>query len=178
MTASNTLYKYRSAGRLPWELEFPGLLRIVYFQFQTVEEADSLAEYLSSLYPVERQNLTKLGLNEIFINAIEHGNLGITAAEKINLKKTNLWHEEFKQRFAHPVNSLKTVWIVVEVTPSYIRTRIKDEGQGFDWQSFDTLYASSMERGGRGLLLAKELCFDKIEFSAKGNEVCCISYLN
>ena len=168
---------FRALSSLP-ELDFPQMLKTYRFSFKTLEEAARLAEYLSSFYPAPSQKRVELGLNELFINAIEHGNLGINHSLKSQLKAANLWEEEILQRLNHPVNQHKEVNVSLDITPDYLSLKITDQGQGFDWREFNQSHQQSPTAlHGRGLMMCKELCFDQIEFSEKGNEVSCIVYL-
>lgn len=160
------------------ELNFQSLLQSFHFSFQTPEEAKALAAYLSRFYPASNRNLTELGLNEIFFNAIEHGNLNITFQEKSILKKTKKWEKEFELRLKDNLNKNKNVRVYFEVTPSYLCIQIQDEGEGLNHDQLENSNSlNPTSPHGKGLLLAKELSFDRIEVSDKGNVVVCWVYL-
>ncbi|MBS0288326.1 MAG: ATP-binding protein [Proteobacteria bacterium] len=159
------------------ELFFPHLLQTYSFSFKTLEEAADLAAYLSSFYPQSRQHRVELGLIELFLNAIEHGNLGIDYGLKSQLKKNNCWEKEIKHRLTLPAHQDKMVSVCLDINPAYILLTIKDCGVGFNWREFNDRHPSSTtELHGRGITMAKELCFDKLSFSEKGNEVSCTVY--
>jgi hypothetical protein len=49
---------------------------------------------------------------------------------------------------------------------------VKDEGPGFDWRAFLELDPQrAFEPNGRGIALARQLCFRDMEFLGSGNEV-------
>jgi hypothetical protein len=50
-----------------------------------------------------------MGLSELIINGIEHGNLGISYAEKSRLKQEDGWTEEIARRLALEENADKRV---------------------------------------------------------------------
>ncbi len=177
-TLTNPWDKPENALITPTELKFPHLLQSYHFSFKTLEEAAMLAEYLSSLYPAHRQKIIELGLNELFLNAIEHGNLGINASFKSHLKAINSWEKEIIHRLNHEFNQHKDVSVNLEITPDYLSLKITDQGDGFDWRAFiESHQHSPTALHGRGLLMCKELCFDEMTFSEKGNEVICTVYI-
>ena len=57
-----------------------GLLEKARFRFRTLEDARTLAFLIANCFP--EPQVAVYGLNELLINAVEHGNLGITFAEK------------------------------------------------------------------------------------------------
>lgn len=79
------------------------LLQRAVFSFRTLQEAKDLALLLSdaSLNP-ER---TVSGYSELLINAVEHGNLGITYAEKSKLLSEDRWAEEVESRLLSPLHA-------------------------------------------------------------------------
>ncbi len=159
-------------------LDIHHLFQIFSFSFQSLEEASSLAEHITSFYPLAYQNLIALGINELFLNAIEHGNLGIDYEFKTRLKASNAWEVEIAKRLKEPHNQYKSVHVCMEINPEYIMLRISDQGDGFNWREYDTSNPQNTKRHGRGLIMAQEICFDKLEFSEKGNEVSCLTYLD
>lgn len=158
-------------------LDFPNILQFHTFTFKSFEEADQLSCTIALFYPENNRNNIKLGLNEIFFNAIEHGNLEITFEEKAKLKESNQWHEEIQNRLRAPFYQNKNVVAQLEITPSFICLQVHDEGDGFDWNQYIGPCQISNAHHGRGLILAQELSFDKIEFSPKGNVVRCFTYI-
>ena len=70
-----------------------GLMKHGTFQFRTLEEANILATFIAQCCPVPTS--ASLGLSELMVNAIEHGNLGITYAEKSSLVKGGTWQNRW-----------------------------------------------------------------------------------
>ena len=58
----------------------PGAMNSASFRFQTLEQAEALSSFLAKAFPQPEKII--LGLSELMVNAVEHGNLGITYAEK------------------------------------------------------------------------------------------------
>jgi CheY-like chemotaxis protein len=113
-----------------------------------------------------------LGLYEIIINAIEHGNLAITFEEKCHAIESNTYEKLIKERLANPVYSSRAVTIDYRMVPGELHFVVKDEGSGFDWRNPPCLDPSSslLSPCGRGLLLAR-IYLDRLEFNEKGNKV-------
>ncbi len=146
------------------------------FEFQTFEESAVIAERLSNLYPFPIN--ARLGLTEIFYNAIEHGNLGIKCEEKTALQAENRWVNEIQRRLNLPENRHKKVHVQFDMNDERIITTVKDEGVGFDWQSYENERAPEHRSNGRGIFLAKQIGFDELNYHEPGNRVDCINYLS
>lgn len=140
------------------------------FVIRTLQEAQNLAALLAKLcYDPEKRGL---GFLEILLNAIEHGNLGISYKKKSALLAEGMWREEVNHRLALPKNKGKVVEIHVEPHPSGMSFLIKDQGEGFDWEhylKFDPRRITHTH--GRGIAMAKHISFDRLEYRGCGNEV-------
>ncbi|MGJ8670457.1 MAG: response regulator [Oceanococcus sp.] len=137
------------------------------FLFRTIDEAMQLARGLSNLYPDPKRVVT--GLSELMINAVEHGNLGISYAEKSRLIEQERWKEEINRRLALKEYSHRQARVEIEVTQGHIEARICDEGEGFDWAKYiEPDPERMMDAHGRGILIAKGMSFDNLEYSATG----------
>ena len=137
------------------------------FRFRTIEDAMSLARGLSRLFPDSAKIVT--GLSELMINAVEHGNLGISYAEKSQLLLDHRWKEEINLRLASEEYSDKRARIDVDVAEHYVEARISDEGKGFDWPKYlDPDPERMLDDHGRGILIAKGMSFDSLEYSKSG----------
>lgn len=158
------------------DIHFPHFIQSHHYTFKTPQEASEVAKTIASICNINHKNI-ELGLNELFLNAIEHGNLCISAQEKMYLKQNNIWQSEVDNRLNHPLHQSKQVEVVAELTPTHILITVTDEGEGFNWRELDqTITSASRAYHGRGLLVARELCFDKLEFSEKGNQVAGLVY--
>ena len=140
------------------------------FQFQTIGEAQQLAMILSSICPNPQKVM--IGLVELMINAIEHGNLGITYEEKTDLLDSNLWSVEVNRRIRLKENKNKYAVVTYQKKDDYIEFDIQDQGNGFAWKNY--LESSSQRAShthGRGIWMAKTLSFDSLEYIDPGNRV-------
>jgi len=143
------------------------------FRYHHLKEASALAEFLGQSCPNPRAAI--MGLCEILVNAIEHGNLGITYDEKSALQKEDEWMTEIERRMNLPENSHKYVDVEFKRTESEIRITVIDQGKGFDWHCFEELNPEGKTaKHGRGIVVAKNLAFKYLEYAGKGNEVTCV----
>jgi DNA-binding response OmpR family regulator len=145
------------------------------FRFKNLDQAKKLGYYIANSFP--KPERVVYGLLEILINAIEHGNLGITYAEKGQLLMEDKLLEEINRRENLPQNIGKTAEILLERNKDYVRVVVKDQGQGFNWKDYMEVDPSRVTApNGRGILIAKSLSFDKIMYMGNGNEVHCTCY--
>lgn len=118
----------------------------------------------------------KVGIEEMIINAIEHGNLGITFAMKNDAIKKGKWGNLLQSRLEEGENHEKKIFVESELKPSSFLIKIRDEGEGFDWQSLPQLTAEALlSYNGRGIFLTK-IYYDDVLYSQTGNEVTLIKY--
>ncbi|MBF0436880.1 MAG: response regulator [Magnetococcales bacterium] len=140
------------------------------FIFRTLEEAFALAVFLANTCPYPEK--VGIGLRELFINAIEHGNLGITYEEKSSLCENNQIIHEIERRLVLKENLSKHVTVQYHRSRDEIIFHIIDQGLGFDWKhylEFDPSRAFDIH--GRGIALAVKTSFDRVEYKGMGNEV-------
>lgn len=154
----------------PEQTNFVNMLLRSEFQLRTLLEARTLAYTLSSYYPQPKRAF--LGLSELLINAVEHGNLGIGYQTKSRLLQEDGWEAEIERRLTLPEHAGKKVEVQLERSPHEIRLTISDCGAGFD----SSLYLEiSPERAfdlnGRGIAMSRMICFDTLEYIGKGNRL-------
>ena len=145
-------------------------LESCHFRIRTVRDAYVLSESLSKIHPgLER---TAIGLLELMVNGIEHGNLGITYAEKGQLILEERLQEELERRLALPENQAKFVDVRCERLPDQFRFTIRDQGSGFAWERYLEIDLDrAFDPHGRGIAMARKLSFDNLEFQGNGNTV-------
>jgi CheY-like chemotaxis protein len=154
-----------------------GLMEESVFRFRTLEEAKTLAFYIANCFP-EPESVV-FGLNELLINAIEHGNLGITYAEKTKFVLSGSWAEEVERRLKAPENEMKVARLTFRATKDQISVTIKDEGKGFDWKKYVELSPDrATDPHGRGIAASRLMSFHSLEYLGNGNEVMCKVYLH
>ncbi len=174
--------KLRLGEHLNGTIHAFSLLEQGQFKLKTLSEAHAVSALLASLYP-EKTDLT-LGLSELLVNGIEHGNLEITFDEKGELLSAGNWHAEIDRRLKLKKYSSKEVTIEFKRLKDRIEFFISDEGNGFDTAPFlkPDSKTSFEDNGvicfhGRGIKLARQICFDKLEYFGTGSEVKATLYL-
>ncbi len=141
------------------------------FNFKSLEEGRSLATLLANACPDSERVV--LGLTELIINAVEHGNLGITYKEKSILNAEGGWESEVVKRLASSAHKDKTVTVEFTRNDSEISFLIIDQGKGFDWQEFMKISPDrAFDSHGRGIALANSISFKNVEYLDNGNKVC------
>ena len=146
------------------------MLRYGEFQFRTLAEAKRLTALLSSVCPQPEK--VAMGLSELLINAVEHGNLGITYKEKTKLIQDNAWEGELNQRLALPQYASRRASVMLTRDNNEIRFVVADQGDGFDWKPFMEFSPDrAFDPHGRGISMARMLSFDNIEYQGNGNTV-------
>ena len=140
------------------------------FELKTIEEAQNIALLLGGLFP--KPETATLGLYELILNAVEHGNLGVGFETKGQLVAASTWESEIARRAALPENAAKKATVVYTHSDSKIHVTITDEGTGFDWRPYLEIEPSRATQGnGRGIAKANLLCFDTITYQNGGNTV-------
>lgn len=144
------------------------------FKFQTLSQAKEVANAISICYPKPRDMVGPC--IELLVNAVEHGNLGISFEEKSGLILDGMWEDEIEYRNNLVENKGKKVHVKVNKDRKNITLSIKDDGKGFDPTPYIKLAPERAHKvNGRGIYLAS-LEFDKLEFFGNGNEVVCTKH--
>ena len=140
------------------------------FEFTNLNQADALAAVLAQSCPNPDKII--MGISELLINAIEHGNLAITYEEKSELTMKGDWKSEVSKRLADEKYSSRIAKVDLVRDKEKISITIEDEGAGFNWQKymeFDP--ARAFDAHGRGIATANQICFDSLEYKGRGNIV-------
>ncbi len=137
------------------------------FQIKTTEDARSLSCVLAFMTPKPKESV--IGLFELMMNAIEHGNLNISYQEKTQLIDSNFLNEEIRKRQALPENKDKLVTVDFERKEGELLFRITDSGKGFDYKPYlDFSLDRVMDNHGRGVMIANRLSFDELRYDDCG----------
>ncbi|MFO0601231.1 MAG: ATP-binding protein [Myxococcaceae bacterium] len=153
-----------SRQRLCSALEQTELLAL---RFQTLDQAEDVAEAVACVLPPMR--LRKAAVLELLVNAVEHGNLDLSGAQKQELLKTGRWAHELQRRLTSLPWSRRWARARVERTASEWSLEIIDEGSGFEWPpAADPLHPPRLH--GRGIALARG-AFDELVWLGTGNHV-------
>lgn len=150
-------------------------LQAANFSIRTLDEAQMLGRILAFAYP--DADLVVVGLSELLINAVEHGNLEIGYETKSRLLAEGAWQDEINRRLELPRYRDRRVEVDFRRNPGEIRVSIRDQGHGFDWSTYlDVRPERVLDSHGRGIAIAKEVSFDDLEFSENGREVVAINF--
>lgn len=140
------------------------------FRFRTLEEVAILSATLAQMCP--SPETVAMGLSELMLNAVEHGNLGINYADKGRLIEEGQWQEEVERRLADPVQAERHAIIELQRDSEHLSFTIRDQGPGFDWQRYlDLDPARAFDSHGRGIAMARHLAFASLEYQGAGNAV-------
>jgi len=140
------------------------------FRFSSLDEARHLVGLLASMCPDPAA--VGMGLTELLVNAVEHGNLGISYAEKSRLRLEDGWEAEVARRLALPEYQGRFAIARIARDSSEIRFTIADQGEGFTWQKYLEMDpARAFDPNGRGIAMARQISFSSIEYQGCGNVV-------
>ncbi len=147
-----------------------GLINSASFSFQSLDQAQSLVSLVANACPEPSKVI--MGLSELLINAVEHGNLGISYDDKTLFNERGTWLEEVEKRLQLEANKNKFATLEFQRGDSEIKIVVKDQGSGFDWQPYLQMSADrAMDNHGRGIAMAGMISFSRVEYQGNGNEV-------
>ena len=135
--------------------------------------ASLMANFLfnSNYIDIEMRDRLHVALFEMIINAIEHGNCGITYDEK------NAYLEQYgdiipliREKCLQPETKAKRVAVTYRITPEQSHFQIADEGDGFDWQSRLADTTVNFEAHGHGIRMTRHY-IQNLSYNEAGNVV-------
>lgn len=114
-------------------------------------------------------------LQELLLNAIEHGNLELSYQIKQKAIEQDRLSQLVQERLAQPLLAQRTVTIQVHCDrqAGIIEYQITDQGKGFQWKTILHRASEACHAGdasGRGIFLARSF-FPSLRYNARGNEV-------
>ena len=137
--------------------------------------ANLIANYLYNMGFVDGDSKYKISLTltELLINAIEHGNCGITSEEKTKyLEEFGTIHGLIAKKVQDPAVAGKKVIFQYEINTAESTYHISDEGEGFDWKKHldPEPEMDLLSFHGRGILLSLN-SVNSMTYNDAGNEV-------
>lgn len=118
--------------------------------------------------------MVKMGLHEMIVNAMEHGNLNVTFDEKTKAQEEGRLFDFMSERRQLPEYRDKKVTIDYYFDEGKVIYRITDMGPGFDYHKImDRVQNEVNQQGlshGRGIIMTQAV-FDKVQYNNKGNQV-------
>lgn len=146
------------------------LIRTVEYRFVTLDDITSLVPVLAAMCPAP--DAVAPGLSDLMVNAVEHGNLGVSYQEKSLLKWEGDWEAEIHRRLALPQFCDRFATIRLERTAESVVFTITDQGSGFEWNKFLTFDPErAFDPNGRGIAMARMMSFSSVDYQGCGNVV-------
>lgn len=160
----------RAALYTPYLVEETKIFRIPSDTRRYYPVINQVALQLPLLLPLDETLTVKVGIEEMIQNAIEHGNLGIGAAEKAAALRDGTWAGLVAARLATAAGS-RVVTVESRLSHGSFQVVVTDEGDGFDWRALPDLDAQNLLTfSGRGIFLTR-IYFDEVRYNGKGNQV-------
>lgn len=140
------------------------------FHLQTFDDIDICVSIAANALSLE--SITTIGLRELIVNAVEHGNLEIDFAHKSELLANGEWQDEIEKRLG--MRDLGSRFAAVQLSrdDNDFEIQITDQGAGFDWQKhLDPDTSPKHMLHGRGMSLAMDAGFESVRYYGAGNHV-------
>lgn len=113
--------------------------------------------------------------SELFMNAYEHGNLGLDTATKHRYLEEDIYFDALKELEKECEKKiLVSLFTLQELDSRYIVTKIADEGEGFDTLKLSEIFRNSVQFNGRGVFVSRQNSMG-IYYNTKGN---CVLFLH
>ena len=142
--------------------------------YSAEELSRRLVRNLSKFMNPREINILRIGLREIIINAIEHGNLNISFEEKTEASMSPDYINIILERQKDPEYSARKIIIKYSLTSGKAVYDITDSGSGFDHEKILHSLKEKADQNelahGRGITMARSI-FDKITYHGRGNRV-------
>jgi hypothetical protein len=172
-TASSKLLEFVDTERLS--------LKVDNYIVMVGDIVDRLTANLKRILEEGDVMMIKMGLQEMIINAMEHGNLNVTFDEKTKAQEEDRLFEFMSERRQQPEYRNKKVTIDYFYDESKVIYRITDMGSGFDYKNIMNRVQNEVNQQelshGRGIIMTQAV-FTSVEYNAKGNQVLMIKEFN
>lgn len=161
-----------SSSFVEWEKRELRISNDIYIISPVVNFIFSNIDYIS-----EDVSFMKNGLQELLINAVEHGNLNISYEEKQELLEKGDYNRSLREKAELEEYKDKYVTIKLFSTPDYLKIIIEDMGNGFDLSSIPDPEnpENFLKESGKGILMALH-AYDELEYNDVGNCVTLTKY--
>jgi len=141
------------------------------YHFKTPEDVRNIASGVAGL--CKNPDTVVIGLVELMMNAVEHGNLGLGYDAKTELLNNDQYFREIETRLQLDPYKDKYAKLKFErFENGRIELTIMDQGDGFNWQEYLDFSPSRMTHmHGRGIAIASTACFSSVHYQDSGNVV-------
>jgi CheY-like chemotaxis protein/anti-sigma regulatory factor (Ser/Thr protein kinase) len=137
------------------------------FSYRSPDQAMGLGVLLAKACP--EPDRVVMGLSELLVNAIEHGNLEIGYDEKSRLLQSHGWQDEIERRLALPEFAGRVATVELDRSEDRLIFTISDEGSGFEPEPYLEIDpARVLDAHGRGIAMARLLSFDDLRYEDGG----------
>ena len=150
-----------------WKLELAGA---------ALNQADPVPMAIGQLQDMVGQGLPRQAiftvLSELYVNALDHGVLGLESALKTSVEGFSHYYDEREARLANLSDGFVCIRLSYSVGEKkcYLEIRIEDSGPGFNHLNWVNSLADETAHSGRGILLVNSLC-DSLKYHSVGNHV-------
>jgi len=138
---------------------------------------NNLQKYLGKM----ELNMIRIGLREMLVNSIEHGNLNISFDEKTEAILNDRYFEFINEKQTSPDCINKRVRIEYFISPARAIFKISDQGRGFNHKKFmaelNDETADITLNHGRGIAMALSI-FDEVRYNTRGNQVLLVKHIS
>ncbi len=137
---------------------------------RTFEDVERYGRLLAAMFSLSSE--LSIGVRELLVNAVEHGNLEIRGDQKTLLLNDGTYFDEVLRRIDSDRYVDRYALLHVHCKDRRLRFRIVDCGDGFDWRAVVGREIVASEcRHSRGIALAEAAGFSAFRYIGKGNEV-------
>lgn len=148
--------------------------------FEADDISHRITNNLQKYIPKAEINMLRIGLREIIINSIEHGNLNISFDEKTEAIMSDKYFEFINEKQSHPECKDKRVRIEYMITSDRAVYKVTDQGKGFNYKRFLAGISSDSPdlalTHGRGIAMVKSI-FDEVRYNTRGNQVLLVKHI-
>lgn len=139
-----------------------------------------LTRNLGKVLPATDVQALRISLREMLINAIEHGNLGVTYEEKTQAQQEGDFLAFLRQRQQDPRYAERKVFVDYLFDQNKVAYQITDEGAGFDHALVLADDSDAANEGflahGRGITMTRSI-FNHVRYNDAGNRVILVKHL-
>ncbi|OMH33572.1 fused response regulator/phosphatase [Motiliproteus sp. MSK22-1] len=150
-----------------WQLELTG---------SALNEADPVPMAIGQLQDMVGPSLPRQAiftvLSELYVNALDHGVLGLESTLKSSAEGFSHYYDERESRLANLSDGFVCIKLSYSVGAEkcYLEMRIEDSGPGFNYVNWVDDPGDETSHSGRGILLVNTLC-DSLRYYSVGNHV-------
>jgi two-component system, HptB-dependent secretion and biofilm response regulator len=142
----------------------------------SMEDIDNSNEWYANIWDTLTDDVkliysAGIVFTELFMNAYEHGNLGLDSQTKHRLVEEDTYLETLLEKQESCDKQIHIIINKISYNSSdYIITRVKDDGEGFDTQILSEIFRNAKSFNGRGVFVSRSSSLG-IYYNSEGNSV-------